>query len=263
MPKLMRENALATYDRLCAEGAPGMNVIQPIQVPGKPAAATLGLIDVDIHPRPKAITEFKPFMSDRWWQHLQTWGMRQRHGFTGGQPPFPKAQPLASRRDAWPPNGGTPASDLDFLRFQLLDNYGTDIGVLNPLQPSGQGDRNNAFSAAMAHAVNEWQLEAWLRKEPRLRGSIVVPYEDPVASAAEIRKRAGDPNFCQVLMMSRTAEPPATRATGRSTRPRPRPACRSPSTPSGYSGWAYDQWRLAVASTSRSASGTRPPARTR
>ena len=54
----------------------------------------------------------------------------------------------------------------------------------------------------MAHAVNEWQLEAWLRKEPRLRGSIVVPYEDPIASAAEIRKRAGDPNFCQVLMMS-------------------------------------------------------------
>ncbi|WP_431270556.1 amidohydrolase family protein [Dankookia sp. P2] len=102
---------------------------------------------------------------------------------------------MASRRDAWPPNGGTPASDLDFLRFQLLDNYGTDIGVLNPLQPSGQGDRNNAFSAAMAHAVNEWQLEHWLRKEPRLRGSIVVPYEDPAASAAEIRKRAGDPRF--------------------------------------------------------------------
>ncbi|MEN0076562.1 MAG: amidohydrolase family protein [Paracraurococcus sp.] len=184
-----------------------MNVIQPIAAPGRPAAATLGLIDVDIHPRPKALAELKPFLSERWWQHLQTWGMRQRHGFTAGQPPFPKAQPLASRRDAWPPNGGTPASDLDFLRFQLLDNFGIDYGVLNPLQPSGQGDRNNAFSAAMAHAVNEWQLECWLRKEPRLRGSVVVPYEDPQASAAEIRKRAGDPNFCQVLMMSRTAEP--------------------------------------------------------
>jgi predicted TIM-barrel fold metal-dependent hydrolase len=59
----------------------------------------------------------------------------------------------------------------------------------------------------MAHAVNEWQLETWLRPEPRLRGSVVVPYEDAAASAAEIRKRAGDPNFCQVLMMSRTAEP--------------------------------------------------------
>jgi hypothetical protein len=184
-----------------------MNVIQPIQVPGKPATATLGLLDVDIHPRPKSLEEFRPFLTDRWWQHMLTWGMRQRHGFTGGSPPFPKAQPLASRRDSWPPNGGTPCSDLDFMRFQLLDNYGHDIGVLNPLQPSGQGDRNNAFSAAMAHAVNEWQLEQWLRKEPRLRGSIVVPYEDPIASAAEIRKRAGDPNFVQVLMMSRTAEP--------------------------------------------------------
>lgn len=184
-----------------------MNVIQPIAAPGKPAAATLGLVDVDIHPRADNLDAFRPFLSERWWEHLQTWGMRARHGFTGGQPPFPKAQPLASRRDAWPPTGGTPASDLDFLRFQLLDNYGIDYGVLNPLQPSGQGDRNNAFSAAMAHAVNEWQLEAWLRKEPRLRGSVVVPYEDPQASAAEIRKRAGDPNFCQVLMMSRTAEP--------------------------------------------------------
>ncbi|MFC7540274.1 hypothetical protein ACFQU2_13455 [Siccirubricoccus deserti] len=84
----------------------------------------------------------------------------------------------------------------------------------------------------MAHAVNEWQLEAWLRKEPRLRGSVVVPYEDGAASAAEIRKRAGDPNFCQVLMMSRTGEPAGNPATGRSMRPRPRPGCRWPSTPS-------------------------------
>ena len=184
-----------------------MNVVQPIALPGKPKAATLGLVDVDIHPRTTSLEVFKPYLSQRWWEHLQTWGMRARHGFTGGQPPFPKAQPLAARRDAWPPTGGTPASDLDFLRFQLLDNYGIDYGILNPLQPSGQGDRNNGFSAAMAHANNEWQLDHWLRKEPRLRGSIVVPYEDPIASAAEIRKRAGDPNFSQVLMMSRTAEP--------------------------------------------------------
>lgn len=183
-----------------------MNVIQPILAPGKPPAATLGLVDVDIHPRAKSIEEYRPFLTQRWWEHLTTWGMRQRHGYTGGQPPFPKAQPMASRRDAWPP-GGTPCSDLDFMRHQLLDNYGIDVGILNPLQPSGQGDRNNAFSAAMAHATNEWQLEQWLRREPRLRGSVVVPYEDAAASAAEIRKRAGDPNFAQVLMMSRTAEP--------------------------------------------------------
>jgi predicted TIM-barrel fold metal-dependent hydrolase len=183
-----------------------MNVIQPIAAAAKPAAATLGLVDVDIHPRLRSAEDLKPFLSQRWWEHLATWGLRARHGFTGGQPPFPKAQPLACRRDAWPPGGGTPASDLGFLRRQLLDAYGVDVGVLNPLQ-AGQGDRNNGFSAAVATAHNEWQLEHWLRPEPRLRGSVVVPYEDAAASAAEIRRRAGDPNFCQVLMMSRTGEP--------------------------------------------------------
>jgi predicted TIM-barrel fold metal-dependent hydrolase len=184
-----------------------MNVIQPIRGRSKPPAATLGLVDVDIHPRMKKPTDLNPWLSQRWRDHLATYGIRARHGFVGGQPPFPKAQPMACRRDAWPPGGGTPASDLDFLRFQLLDQYGMDIGVLNPLQPSGQGDNNNEFSAAMAFAVNEWQLAEWTRKEPRLRGSVVVPYDDGQASAREIEKRAGDPNFCQVLMMSRTAEP--------------------------------------------------------
>ena len=189
-----------------------MNVIQaPPRAdarPGKPAAATLGLVDVDIHPRAACgLADLKPWLSERWRRYAEEYGGRARHGFTGGQPPFPKAQPLACRRDAWPPGGGPPASDLDFLRQQHLDAHGIDIGVLNPLQPSGQGDRNNGFSAALTHAVNEWQLEAWLRPEPRLRGSVVVPYEDAAASAAEIRTRAGDPNFCQVLMMSRTAEP--------------------------------------------------------
>ncbi len=182
-----------------------MNVIQPLGNPGKPAAATLGLVDVDIHPRLDSIAELKPWLSERWMQHAEMFGVRPKHGFIG-DPPFPKAQPMASRRDAWPP-GGKPGTSLEFMRHQLLDNYGIDVGVLNPLQPSGQGDRVNGFSAAMAHAVNEWQLEKWTRQEPRLRASVVVPYEDSTASAAEIRKRAGDPNFAHVLIMSRTSEP--------------------------------------------------------
>ncbi len=82
-----------------------------------------------------------------------------------------------------------------------------DLGVLNPLQPSGQGDVNDGLSVALARAVNEWQLAHWVDHEPRLKASIVVPYEDGAASAAEIRRRAGDARFCQVLLMSRTSEP--------------------------------------------------------
>ena len=36
---------------------------------------------------------------------------------------------------------------------------------------------------------------------------MVVPYNDGVASAKEIEARAGDPNFIQVLMYSRTGDP--------------------------------------------------------
>jgi uncharacterized protein len=49
---------------------------------------------------------------------------------------------------------------------------------MNPLQPSGQGDMNGELSAAMAFAINESQLERWNRREPRLKASVIVPYED-------------------------------------------------------------------------------------
>ncbi len=40
---------------------------------------------------------------------------------------------------------------------------------------------------------------------------MVVPYEDAAASAKEIELRAGDKNFAQVMMLTRTAEPPGGR----------------------------------------------------
>jgi hypothetical protein len=124
-----------------------MNVIQsPSQLahPGKPAAATLGLVDVDIHPRrprlggPQALAQ-RALVALR-----EEYGGRARHGFTGGQPPFPKAQPLACRRDAWPPGGGTPASDLSFLRSHHLDAHGIDVGVLNPSSPPARATGTTA-----------------------------------------------------------------------------------------------------------------------
>ena len=103
--------------------------------------------------------------------------MRRRHGFAKGHP-YPKMQPGdASRRDAWPPSGLMPGADLEFMREQHLDPYGVEIGVMNPLGPSGQGEQNRELSAALASATNDWQLEDWVRPEPRLKASIVVPYK--------------------------------------------------------------------------------------
>ncbi len=121
-------------------------------------------------------------------------------------PPYPKAQPNASRRDAYPPEGGPQGSSLSFMQKQHLDPNNVVLGVLNPLD-TGQGMRNQDLAAAICSAINDWQIEKWTSKDSRLKGSIVVANEDGPAAAAEIRKRAGDKNFVQVLLLSRNVEP--------------------------------------------------------
>src|ERR1700675_175419 len=159
---------------------------------------------VRVHPK-SSLEDLRPFLSNRWWDYLQTYGRRARHGYVAGYP-YPKMTPIAERTDAWPPGGGAPGSDLDFMREQHLDHYGIEYGIMNPLQPSGQGDMNPDLSAAMAFAINESQLERWHRREPRLKASVLVPYEDAKASVKKIRRHAGDRSFAQVMVLSRSGE---------------------------------------------------------
>ena len=175
-----------------------------LRAPVRAQKSKVEIVDCDFHPK-ITVEQLRPHLSDRWWQYLQTYGIRQRHAYAKGYP-FPKATPQAARRDAWPPGGGAPGSDLDFMREQHLDHYGIAYGIMNPLQPSGQGDMNAELSAAMAFAINESQLERWNRREPRLKASVIVPYEDAGASRLEIRRRAGDRSFAQVMMLSRSSE---------------------------------------------------------
>jgi predicted TIM-barrel fold metal-dependent hydrolase len=63
-----------------------------------------------------------------------------------------------------------------------------------------------ALLTAMATAANEAQLANWTAKEPRCKASVVVPYEDGTAAAAEVRKRAANKEFKQVFLLSKIAE---------------------------------------------------------
>ena len=161
--------------------------------PASSAGAKAAIADCDIHPARATATELYPYLAKRWHAHLETYGVHQYQGMMGG-PPYPKAQPNASRRDAYPPEGGPQGSSLSFMQQQHLDPNNVALGVLNPLN-TGQGIRNHELSAALASAINDWQIEKWTSKDSRLKGSIVVANEDGMTAAAEIRKRAGDKNF--------------------------------------------------------------------
>ncbi len=173
--------------------------------PALPVSVKTAIADCDIHPARATATELHPYLAKRWHEHLGTYGKHAYQGMMEG-PPYPKAQPNASRRDAYPPEGGPQGSSLSFMQKQLLDPYNVALGVLNPLA-SGQGLRNQDLAGAICTAINDWQIEKWTSKDSRLKASIVVANEDGPAAAAEIRKRAGDKNFVQVLLLSRNVEP--------------------------------------------------------
>ena len=79
-----------------------------LRAPLRAQKSKVEIVDCDFHPK-ITLEQIKPHLSERWWQYLQTYGVRQRHAYAKGYP-FPKATPQAARRDAWPPGGGLPAS---------------------------------------------------------------------------------------------------------------------------------------------------------
>ena len=185
-----------------------MNVqLRDLSPTRRPGASQMAVADCDIHPVVKSKRDLYPYLSQRWQSYLETYGTTLRQPYEDGKPAYPKGQPNAARRDAWPPGGGLPGSDLDFMRQQHLDSNNVQFGIVNLLGPTGQGFANPEFSAAMATANNHWQLHELLEKEPRLKGSIVVPYENPEESAKEINRWADNSLFVQVLLLSRTADP--------------------------------------------------------
>ena len=165
------------------------------------AKSVEAIVDCDIHTAPANDQVLYKYLPQRWQEYHSTIGNR---GHTGGI--YTRAVPNAARHDAWPPNGGPPGSDLDFLRAQLLDHWQLEYGILNPLYGAG-GQLNLEYGAALSRALNDWQVAEWTEPEPRLKASVIVPYEDGELSAAEIHRVGDHPDFVQVLLIVRTAEP--------------------------------------------------------
>ncbi len=173
------------------------------------------VIDCDIHNSPVSDVHLSKYLPSQWQARRssgtyldasfeQTREVLGDRAYIGGE--YPRPTPRAARLDSWPPNGKPPGSDLAFLQEQLLDKWNMEYGVLTPLL--GQGEQLDIeMGAAMASAVNEWQIAEWLEPEPRLRASVVVPHEDGDLAAKEIHRIGDDQRFVQVLMLIRTAEP--------------------------------------------------------
>lgn len=169
------------------------------------AAQRLKIVDCDIHPTYRTPAELNPFLPARWREHMATYGPYFRHGLAS-QLPFPRMMAAGMRVDSFPKDG-PPGSSLELMRTQHLDTNGVEIGMLIALSRGGLEERNLEFAAALASAVNDWQVECWVKPEPRLRAAVVVPQEHVEFSVAEIERRADDPAYTQIMISPRSSDP--------------------------------------------------------
>src|SRR5215831_9467722 len=84
-------------------------------------ARTAGMIDCDVHPGPKSAAEIKERMA-----------MPFRDRWNGGGRGFFGNPVHGARLDSFPPDGGGPGTDPEFMRKQLIEAYGIAHAVLLP-----------------------------------------------------------------------------------------------------------------------------------
>lgn len=174
-----------------------MAVAQPVQE--RSGSVRPAIVDADVHNELDSNRDIEPFLDEHWLKHLHTYGL---HGYTGsGYPRF-----LNRRADSKPPSGRQEGADCSFTSVQLLDEWNVTHAVLNPLTPFGT-QLDPEFSAALCTACNDWQVHDWLDREPRMRASIICPFEHADLAVAEIERRASDRRFVQVQFSGRPAEP--------------------------------------------------------
>jgi uncharacterized protein len=159
------------------------------------------VIDCDVHNVVGPIATLEPYLDRHWREVIAT------SQFAG---PTDQAHPpnleSSLRGDLEPVAGQPPGRTLQGLREQLLDRLDVQLAILG-CDYGVESVRNPDAAAALATAVNDWQVREWLEPEPRLRAAIVVPSGQPAAAVAEIERRVDDPRFVAVYLPVRSAVP--------------------------------------------------------
>jgi predicted TIM-barrel fold metal-dependent hydrolase len=159
------------------------------------------VIDCDIH----IYADDEEFLS--YVEPAQRDWFREQGGL--GLPGYPFGHPTGwLRRDTEYELGSSAGNSLAATQRQLLDRFGIDLGVANASDGVTVSLMTSSYRAeAFARAHNEWVRERWLDMEPRLRGSILCPAQNPEAATAEIQRVAEDERFVQVLLAGGSERP--------------------------------------------------------
>jgi hypothetical protein len=190
----------------------------------------LRIFDCDVHPVPRqGLTSLAAYLPKAWQERFA----RKEAMHDGLNVPIRFKHPNGSvvRRDARTPDGGAAASNPDYLVRDLLETHGIEGALLNCFDAGGllSAQASTEESIVLATAYNDYFIDEWLCADKRLKYAPAVATQDPVASAAEIR-RVGKHAQVAAIFVPLVNMLMGHRYYWPSTRPARNSACRSTST---------------------------------
>jgi uncharacterized protein len=157
----------------------------------------MNVVDCDVHAVVPGVEVLEPYLDGHWREVVAT------SQFSG---PTDRAHPpnlATSRRADLPPTAGT---TVEALRADVLDPLSIGCAILT-CDYGVESIRNPDAAAAIAAAVNDWLIDAWLEREPRLRAALVVPGGHPHLAAREVQRVGDHPGFVAVHLPVRAQMP--------------------------------------------------------
>ena len=165
------------------------------------SSAALRIFDCDVHPVPKkGLTSLAPYLPKAWQERFA----RKQAMHDGLNVPIRFRHPNGSvvRQDARTPDGGPAASSAEFLVRDLLETHGIEGALLNCFDAGGllSAQSSTEESIVLAAAYNDYFVEEWLSVDRRLKYAPAVPTQDPVSSAAEVRRVGKHPQVAAIFI---------------------------------------------------------------
>ncbi|WP_127103932.1 amidohydrolase family protein [Pararhodobacter zhoushanensis] len=155
------------------------------------AITTAGAIDTDVHPPLPRQADLLPYVDDYWKETFQSRDIDVLELMSAPE----RTKPY--RRPDWVGEGDA----LVAMQKNLLDPLELGHAILNVV--SGAHALFDPYLAqAVCRATNDWLADTWLDRDSRLRGSMLVPFQNVPAAVAEIERLASDKRFVQILTLA-------------------------------------------------------------
>jgi predicted TIM-barrel fold metal-dependent hydrolase len=157
------------------------------------------IIDCDIHHSRRSDKDILPYLAEPWKTEVAKYGLRRMDSGI-------LQQEGGMRWDSKPPEG-SPGSDPEFMKLQLLDKYDYKYAIL-----TGGGHHITAipdpdYAQAVCSAQNDHTIDNWLPVDKRFKSVIWVAHQDPLLAAREIDRLGDHPDMVMVWFSSTSRIP--------------------------------------------------------